>query len=271
MVKKYLSTRTRTKHTYAFYKERRNNPQWHDDFIQVRSQRRKGIAVEIIISLGVLLIGGIFFSQRDHANISASNESTETSSMRLVKAQSNSSESTKSESGNASSESSTQKSESSKSASMATQDETDIQNSNESRVNNEKTVEDSDSKAVIEKSIGTGFQLMPILYNGEDVEQAMNKNVAPQNLVHDNFMIGYLKDNKIARVSSIGAAYNQNYEITDSILTIGDHQFKYQINDDQTVSFENEEKSYPDGSTVTWQLTKEQNARQTVDSKPTQN
>ncbi|QAR35894.1 hypothetical protein [Latilactobacillus curvatus] len=65
MARKYLSTSTRTKHTYAFYKERRDNPQWHDDFIQVRSQRRKELIIEVIVSLTIVVVGAGYFSQKD--------------------------------------------------------------------------------------------------------------------------------------------------------------------------------------------------------------
>ena len=68
MTKKYLSARTRTKHTYAFYKERRNNPQWRDDFIQVRSQRRKALFIQTIVIL-IIIVGGEVYQQRNHLQI----------------------------------------------------------------------------------------------------------------------------------------------------------------------------------------------------------
>lgn len=61
MVKKYLSQSTRTKHTYEFYKERRDNPQWQDDFLKVRSMRRRNLIIQTIVGIVVISVGGLFF------------------------------------------------------------------------------------------------------------------------------------------------------------------------------------------------------------------
>jgi hypothetical protein len=58
MVKKYLSRQTRSAHTYQFYKERRDDPRWHDDFLKIRTKRRIRAFTQIAILS--LLIGGYY-------------------------------------------------------------------------------------------------------------------------------------------------------------------------------------------------------------------
>ncbi|WP_235688018.1 hypothetical protein [Latilactobacillus fragifolii] len=67
MAKKYLSKWTRTKHTYEFYKQRRNSPQWRDDFLAVRSKRRTEIAIQAFVILLIVAGGAFYFSKKGSA------------------------------------------------------------------------------------------------------------------------------------------------------------------------------------------------------------
>lgn len=54
---------------------------------------------------------------------------------------------------------------------------------------------------------GYSFEIMPILFNGEDVTTAMDSGQAPQNLVHDGVILGYFKDANTARISGLPGYY----------------------------------------------------------------
>lgn len=57
MAKKYLSNETQTKHTYDFYKERRNDPYWENDYLRIKAIRQRNM---ILASLLVLVIAASF-------------------------------------------------------------------------------------------------------------------------------------------------------------------------------------------------------------------
>ncbi|WP_409022290.1 hypothetical protein ACE83Q_01030 [Dellaglioa sp. P0083] len=62
MAKTYLSKGTRTKHTYEFYKDRQDNPQWRDDFLRVRLIRRRMIILRLLFVILVIGIIGVLGS-----------------------------------------------------------------------------------------------------------------------------------------------------------------------------------------------------------------
>lgn len=72
MAKTYLSKGTRTKHTYEFYKDRQDNPQWRDDFLRVRSIRRRNLAIQLLLGIIILGIIGIcslyYMTKKDTVN-----------------------------------------------------------------------------------------------------------------------------------------------------------------------------------------------------------
>jgi len=49
--KKYISQRTRTTHTYSFYRQRRNDPNWRADYLEARTQRQRHILFTLIIKV----------------------------------------------------------------------------------------------------------------------------------------------------------------------------------------------------------------------------
>ncbi|AUJ29096.1 hypothetical protein [Liquorilactobacillus hordei] len=55
--KTYPSKRTRSQHTYAFYKERRDDPAWREDYLRVRAIRQRALIIEVMLGILVIAIG----------------------------------------------------------------------------------------------------------------------------------------------------------------------------------------------------------------------
>lgn len=64
MARTYPNDRTGARHTYKFYKQRRNDSKWHDTFIEVRSIRRWETFFTIVILVLLLLIGLVIFRDK---------------------------------------------------------------------------------------------------------------------------------------------------------------------------------------------------------------
>ena len=62
--KKYISQRTRATHTYSFYRQRRNDPNWRADYLAARVCRQRHILISLIIILVLILIGVIGYRNR---------------------------------------------------------------------------------------------------------------------------------------------------------------------------------------------------------------
>lgn len=56
MAKTYLSNKTRAQHTYAFFKNRKDDPEWHDEFIRIRGIRRREKLVQTVIGLITIVV-----------------------------------------------------------------------------------------------------------------------------------------------------------------------------------------------------------------------
>lgn len=278
MAKKYLSKRTRTKHTYEFYKQRRNSPQWRDDFLEVRKKRRIEIAIQALIIL-LIVVGGVFYfsnkgsSQRRIAKPSEVETSTTTSSS--VASTSQSDDETNS-SVNSNQDESTGNDDSQLTSSSEAQASTPSTESStsQSAYSSSEDSKYSGDELVVKKYINDGFIIMLVTYNGEDATKAMEENKAPQNLIHDGYTDGYIKDDQTVRLSHMGAASDGNYDISNGILSIKQgasrHSFRYTVNNG-VVEFENENISEPDGAKVDFQIKPAPGARATVDSQHMQN
>ncbi|MCP0887035.1 hypothetical protein LB941_06765 [Ligilactobacillus sp. WILCCON 0076] len=55
-IKKYSSQKTRAQHTYQFFKDRRNDPAWQEDFFRVKAIRRRNFILKVGLILCILLI-----------------------------------------------------------------------------------------------------------------------------------------------------------------------------------------------------------------------
>lgn len=59
MAKKYMSEHTRAKHSYKFFKERRNDPEWQEEFYEVRRLHWRSIFIKSIITVVLVIVFGI--------------------------------------------------------------------------------------------------------------------------------------------------------------------------------------------------------------------
>ncbi|MFT9455674.1 MAG: hypothetical protein ABF575_00125 [Liquorilactobacillus hordei] len=144
------------------------------------------------------------------------------------------------------------------------------ENNQKSSSNFGDTTNSINSVSIAKKFLANGFSIGPILYNGENVDQAMDEGKAPQNTVHDNAKLGYILNDSEIRAMSMNSAHSQDYSITDTTITIGDITFNYSINNDSPI-FSTTNKTYADNSTLTWQLSSAPNAKEYVDAAQTQN
>lgn len=119
---------------------------------------------------------------------------------------------------------------------------------------------------------GKSFDIAPVLYDGEDVDKAMNENKAPQNLVHDGVAKGYFYDSSTVHLTGLGTysgEYSNPYTINNKTINIGSQDYKnipYSLNGN-SISFQNWQTKTSDGHTITWQMKWDNNAQSYVDSK----
>lgn len=106
--------------------------------------------------------------------------------------------------------------------------------------------------------IGQGFAIEPISYDGIAADRAMDENIAPQNLVHDDsFLIYFLDPNKAIYkgLGSYNPVYNLNYDVDDNNIIIKDlsDQIPYSVNNGViTVHDWNTQDNA--GHVITWRL-----------------
>ena len=106
--------------------------------------------------------------------------------------------------------------------------------------------------------IGQGFAIEPISYDGIAADKAMDENIAPQNLVHDDsFLIYFLDPNKAIYkgLGSYNPVYNLNYDVDDNTILIKDlsDQIPYSVNNGViTVHDWNTQDNA--GHVITWRL-----------------
>lgn len=106
--------------------------------------------------------------------------------------------------------------------------------------------------------IGQGFAIEPISYDGIAADKAMDENIVPQNLVHDDsFLIYFLDPNKAIYkgLGSYNLVYNLNYDVDDNNIIIKDlsDQIPYSVNNGViTVHDWNTQDNA--GHVITWRL-----------------
>lgn len=128
--------------------------------------------------------------------------------------------------------------------------------------------------------IGKGFSIVPEFYDGENIDQAMTENKAPQNSVHDGVLYGYFKDADTARLTGLGAyvgSYSANYTVDNHniFLTLNNSAvptkvIPYTLNADGTVLLKALNTNF-DGHTLTSKVNFDDQAKAYVDQKQTQN
>lgn len=125
------------------------------------------------------------------------------------------------------------------------------------------------SSTVAPELVGLGFQISPVLFNGEAVDQAMAENKAPQNLFHDGVMLGYFADQTQARVSGMARylyAHTIGYSVNGKVLAMNGWQIPLSVSDHQiqTVQWK---ASDQDGNTITWKLEPLDDAKTEVEAR----
>jgi len=60
--KTYLSEKTRSQHTYAFFKARRNDPEWQADFWRIKYIRRRNTLLQLVFILVLLALGAFAYN-----------------------------------------------------------------------------------------------------------------------------------------------------------------------------------------------------------------
>ncbi len=120
--------------------------------------------------------------------------------------------------------------------------------------------------------VGRSYSLVPLLYDGEDVNQAMNEGKAPQNLFHDGSAVLNFVNDSTVHVELAGTYrpdYNTSYRLADDLLYVKQWSIPYSV-DNGTLSFHSWTTEV-DGHTVTWTMTSNENnssdsAEQVVDT-----
>ncbi|MGV0168559.1 DUF6287 domain-containing protein [Furfurilactobacillus sp. WILCCON 0119] len=57
MAKKYFGGTTRSPHTYEFFKQRRDDPNWQADFYVIRAQRRRRAVITTMVVVALVVVG----------------------------------------------------------------------------------------------------------------------------------------------------------------------------------------------------------------------
>ncbi len=115
---------------------------------------------------------------------------------------------------------------------------------------------------------GLGFQIMPVLFNGEDVNQAMSDNKAPQNTVHDGSQLGYFSNRTQARMSGIAGymyAHTVSYGVDDGMLSLNNWRIPIKVASGELQTVQWEAKDY-EGNTITWKLEPLSDAKSVVEA-----
>ncbi|BDR60959.1 hypothetical protein [Lactobacillus xylocopicola] len=248
MAKKYLSQHSRTRHTYQFFKERRNDPKWHDDYLRIRSLRLRLFLIQGMVVILLAIIGGAFLKQHT-ANQSQVPSSTTITSTKPHKTK-------KSSIG-----------EKIKKNMRATQ-----HTITKSIPSNHRQTKKSDNKTIVRNFIlHQGYQIEPKLVDNEPIDKAMADGKAPQNAVHDGVVTVYFADSSTVMETLLGSdnpKFESRYYITENKLVLGKHRIPYKINGTQ-VLFKKWLENF-DGHEYTYEFKSYPGAKQLIDSKPKQ-
>ena len=207
MSKMYFSYHSRVPHTYRFYKKRRSEPEWKDDFIRIRKLRlKRGIfkcAGLILVSL-IVIIGRYGFK----AFLTTNNVIPSESSKVRMREQPNTTSKRLSGSTDDSSVSAIERSD----VAISSSEKSTEQSISESTAN--------DDSGVGRYLVGEHFTIFPITYDGENITQAMNSRKAPSNTVHDGHIEGEFLSEKQVKFSYVMGTTNSvgEYYTSKNIL-----------------------------------------------------
>ncbi|MCZ2490670.1 hypothetical protein [Dellaglioa carnosa] len=127
----------------------------------------------------------------------------------------------------------------------------------------------ANAMTAIRNELAKGFVLSPKLFNGMDVDKAMEKSGAPQNIVSDYTKVGYVKNDSTIRMEQMRSAFDVKYTITKTYVVIDGSTIPY-TTQGTGVTFGS--WTEPHGKDViTMNLRTESGAKSIVDSVMTQN
>lgn len=139
---------------------------------------------------------------------------------------------------------------------------------NKSSVNSRPSTSSSSQETTAPDLTGIGFQIMPVLFNGEDVNTAMNENKAPQNTVHDGAQLGYFSSRTQARVSGIAGymyAHTVSYGIDGDTLAFNGWNIPLNVVNGEIQPVQFDAKDY-EGNMITWKIEPLSDAQATVEA-----
>ncbi|WP_127850207.1 hypothetical protein [Lacticaseibacillus hulanensis] len=138
-----------------------------------------------------------------------------------------------------------------------------------SKASHSSAKEASSSSSKSQSLVGLEFSASPVLYNGEDVDKAMDENRAPQNTVHDSFFEGYFKSSNIVRTGTSSMYVyptDEHYYAANGYIHLRDWRIPYTI-----VNGRLETKQWTStdntGATITWELQQISDVKEVLDKK----
>lgn len=255
MAKTYLSNKTRAQHTYAFFKNRKDDPEWHDEFIRIRGIRRREKLVQTVIGLITIVV--LFVGWHGYKAVTAGNnivpseDKVATSSSKISKPEKDSvvdESSTESDNVTASDSSSVDKSSSESTSSGV---------SSSSSSNEGSSNKNEESDEVTSQLVGKHFIIVPTKYDGIDITKAMDDGKAPVNTVHDGHLEGEFISTDEARMTYVMGATShvEHYTAKNGTLKVGPFIYKipYTLNNG-TIDVPLWEEKTHDGHTITMQM-----------------
>ncbi len=141
---------------------------------------------------------------------------------------------------------------------------TDSTTTNSSSEESSSDVEDSSANEldVISTArnqlVGKRFSMVPLLYDGQDANQAMEENKAPQNLIHDGVVGFNFIDDSTVHVELLGTYrpdHDESYTLTDNMIIIKHWNIPYTLNNG-IISFDSWTTD-ANGHTITWSFSPE--------------
>ncbi|MBZ6004083.1 hypothetical protein KII95_08685 [Leuconostoc gelidum subsp. aenigmaticum] len=119
-----------------------------------------------------------------------------------------------------------------------------------------RQAEKEKADAVHDQLVGKKYRISPSLYDGENTDQAMNEQKAPQNLAHDGIQdITFITDSmvRVKRSGSYRPDRDVPYALNATTLSFDYQNIPYSLING-TVSFDSWTTNM-DGHTVTWTIT----------------
>ena len=140
------------------------------------------------------------------------------------------------------------------------------QNSDSSTTSShESSTQNTDLAEVKQQLIGKSFTITPTQFDGEDVDQAMDEQKAPQNTVHDGVGVVNFDNDTTASSAMLGSVNvtTSSYTISDHLIKVANYEIPYTITND-SLNFNNWQTESA-GHTITWTCKLDPGAKSKID------